>query len=190
MSQSQHIDLGNIGSDGQSGRQLHVRELHASEIGRDWVFFPPHLQLPNIFPDPTPPSPAQDSLYLTDEMPLVVVIPQLQHKPTLGLVDTRYRLEGNNKIMIGASLHAGAGVTATIYGPHEFLLPIGQLPTGHYQLAFNLTRTNEFSDAVVTMSGFMDFHVNAVPEPSSLSALFVAQATLVCRCRRRKAQAI
>ncbi len=131
LNQSQHIELGDIGSDGQSGRQLHVRELLASEVGRDWVFFPPHLQLPNVFPDPPPPSPAQDSLYLTDMMSLVLVIPQLQHKPALGMIDAQYHLNGST-LTIDASLHTGSGFTHTIYGPHEFLLPIGQLPAGDY----------------------------------------------------------
>lgn len=184
LAADQHLELGDIGSDGNSGRQLHVREQLANEIHWNWVFFPPHSQLPDTFPDPTPPSPSQGDISLTDMMSLVVVIPQLQHKPIQGLVDAEYQRSGNI-ITIDASLHTGSSITATIYGPHEYLLPIGQLPAGDYRLHLNLARTTDFSDAVVTTTGFMDFHVSGVPEPGGSPLLLVA-ATMASWLRPKK----
>jgi len=60
----QTFDLGDIASDGSAGRQNHVRPLEPDEVGHAWKFFPPHLQLPEVFPDPTPATPAQQSIFL------------------------------------------------------------------------------------------------------------------------------
>jgi hypothetical protein len=183
LADTRHVDLGDISSTGESGRQLHIRPLRDSDVGRSWVYFPPHRQLPDIFPDPTPPSPRQDSLFLTEATPLVVVIPQLQHKPMVGRIDIDYYLDGNI-LTINASLHLLPAVTATIYGPHEFLLPIGELPAGDYRLRFNMTRTYDYSDSELTTTGFADFQVHGVPEPATTS-LAVVGFVIVGLCGRR-----
>ncbi|HVT29790.1 MAG TPA: hypothetical protein VHE81_17360, partial [Lacipirellulaceae bacterium] len=77
----QNTDLGNIASDGSGGRQPIVRPLEAADVGHLWTFFPPHFQLPDIYSAPTPATPAQSDVVLRAGMPLVLVLPELQHFP-------------------------------------------------------------------------------------------------------------
>lgn len=170
--EDQYFDVGDIQSKGIAGRQLHIRELLSEEVGRDWKFFPPHSQLPETYPDPTPPSPAQDSLYLSEGMPLVVVIPQLQHKPFFAMVEVDYNLDGN-VLTVDASMHLGLSSTDTIYGPHEYLLSIGELPVGNYRLDLILTRTSDYGPGEQTTTGFANFDVFSIPEPSMIGLTLI-----------------
>lgn len=157
------IDLGNLASDGTGGRQMVLRPEESSDVGATWKFFPPQLQLPSV-PDPTSATPAQDSYYLVEHSPLTLAIPQLAHFPVVAETDVSYSIQGN-EITVNAILHSGSVVTATIYGPHEYLLAIPGLDAGEYRLHFNLTESVMESDQITRMSGFFDFSVHSVPEP-------------------------
>ena len=182
----QTFDLGDIASDGSAGRQNHVRPLEPDEVGHAWKFFPPHLQLPEVFPDPTPATPAQQSIFLTEGSPLVLVIPQLAHFPTGANVSVEHQLDGR-EIIVQASIHYLPFATATIYGPHEYLMLIGLLDPGEYHLTFNLSQTSDYSDQVTLMSGFMDFVVHPIPEPSSAVLCGLSAICLLSARRAGKA---
>ena len=177
------VELGDISSDGTTGRQFHIRPRLESEIGRDWVYFPPHSQLPDQFPEPTPNSPPQDSIRLLEGTSLVAVIPQLQHKPTAGFVSASHQLIGNT-VTIDAMLQTFSGATATIYGPHEYLLPLGDLDAGEYHVDVNLTRIDD-RGSVSTHSGFMKFQVFAVPEPAGSASMLIGILVFVLSVRSR-----
>ena len=177
------VELGDISSDGSAGRQFHIRPLLESEIGADWVYFPPHSRLPDQFPDPTPNSPAQESIRLVEGKPLVAVIPQLQHRPTAGIVSTRHQLVGDT-LTIDAMLQTFPAVTHTIYGPHEYLLPLGELDAGEYHVDVNLTRVDD-RGTVSTRSGFMKFQVFAVPEPAGSASMLIGILVFVLSLRSR-----
>src|SRR3954451_9585569 len=117
------IDLGNIASDGSGGRQIVIRPAEPDDIGKAWNFFPPHLQLPDVFPDETPATPAQQTFYLMANTPLILAIPQLAHFPSGASIAVSYSID-HQEITVDASLHDAGFVTGTIYGPHEYLLPI------------------------------------------------------------------
>jgi hypothetical protein len=72
------------------------------------------------------------------------------------------------EITVDASLHLLGYATATIYGPHEYLLPIGSLDEGEYHLILNLALSSVFSDQATQATGFIEFVVHAVPEPTSV----------------------
>ena len=172
----QVFDVGNLASDGTGGRQMIVRPLEPREVGLAWIFFPPHWQLPETFPDPTPATPAQRSVFLTEGTPLVLVIPQLAHFPsgaTIGISDEF----NDSNIGVHASIHYLNFVTATIYGPHEYLLPLGSLSQGVYHLTFDLTQSNEGSDQMTISNGYLNFVVNPVPEPAT--AILFGMGTIV-----------
>lgn len=160
------VDLGDIASDGLGGRQNQVRPLEPDDVGREWKFFPPHLQLPEVFPEPTPATPSQQSILLREGLPLVFVIPQLAHYPFGAKIDVEHQRSGS-EITIQASIHHLSYSTATIYGPHEYLLPLGTLDSGEYHITFDLSHTSDYSNQVTLLSGFMEFTVHPIPEPSS-----------------------
>ncbi len=183
----QNVDLGNIASDGSGGRQTQIRPFEADEIGQVWKFFSPHYQLPEYFPDPPPPTPAQDDIFLTAGTPLILVLPQLQHFPNGADVSVSHAINGQ-QIIVDASIHYLGFSTATIYGPHEYLHPLGALDAGQYRLTLNFAWSSEFGppDPSIT-TGHIDFVVHAIPEPSSLalicSSVFIM---LLVTCHRTR----
>jgi hypothetical protein len=184
QSASGDIDLGNLASDGAGGRQIVLRPEESSDVGRFWKFFPPHFQLPSVYPDPTPATPAQDSYYLVEHSPLILAIPQLAHFPVVAETDVSYSIQGN-EITVNAILRSGSVVTATIYGPHEYLLAIAGLDAGEYRLRFNLTESVMESDQITRMSGFFDFSVHSVPEPGFAPILLSGVLFQIGFCRSR-----
>jgi hypothetical protein len=174
------IDLGDISSDGFGGRQILVRPLEIAEIGRSWKFFPPHDQLPEWYPEPTPATPAQSSVYLAADMPLVLVLPQLAHFPNIAGVSVAHLVSGR-EITVAAAIHSTSGYTATIYGPHEYLYPLGTLEPGEYRLQFDLERSNDFNSSTSFTTGYVHFtvHAAAVPEPATWMMCAGAMGTLV-----------
>ena len=182
----QNPDLGNIASDGSGGRQIQIRPLKPDDIGHMWKFFPPHYQLPEYFPDPPPPTPAQDDILLTAGTPLLLVLPQLQHFPNGADVFVSHMINGR-QITVDASIHYLGYSTDTIYGPHEYLHPLGSLDAGQYRLTLNFAWSSEFGslDPSTTM-GYVDFVVRAIPEPSSLVLIGTSIFLLLpVNCRKR-----
>ncbi len=176
------IDLGNIASDGTGGRQIVMRPTEPEDTGMTWKFFPPHFQLPDVFPDPTPATPAQQSYYLLEHSPLILAIPQLAHFPSGASIGVTYSVD-NKDIIVDATLRDLGYVTATIYGPHEYLLPIAGLNSGEYHLTFNLIYSSVYSDQVTQTSGFIEFAVHPVPEPTFI-AYCCSGLLLVCASGR------
>ena len=181
-------DLGDITSTGGGGRQLVVEP--ANPFGYEWRYFPPHDILPNVFPEPTPATPAQSAIQLAAGAPLEVAIPQLSHMPMLAEVHVAYQVIGHT-IIVNASLNELPASTDTIYGPQEYLLAIGSLDAGDYQLVFNFDFLFEgrltFQD-----TGFVHFQVggapsagfSVVPEPAGLMLALSALAGFVLFMRR------
>ncbi len=186
---SQDVNLGNITSDGFGGRQVLVRPLEPDDVGRTWKFFPPHDQLPEYFPDPTPPTPAQDDVWLTEGSPLLLVLPQLQHFPMCTDVAVSHTRNGTD-IFVDASLVDLNCSTDTIYGPHEYLYPLGYLDAGQYRLTLNCTRSSiidPLQQSVTT--SYVEFRVHPVPEPSALALAGTSLAMLISAIRRRPKRA-
>jgi hypothetical protein len=154
------IDIGNITNDGGGGRQIVMRPAEPEDVGRTWKFFA------DEFFEPTPATPAQQEFYLREHLPLILAIPQLAHFPFGASIDVSYSMNGNN-ITVDAAMHFLGYTTATIYGPHEYLLPISGLDEGEYRLALNLTHSSVYSDQTSETTGFIEFVVHQVPEPSS-----------------------
>ncbi|HVT27860.1 MAG TPA: hypothetical protein VHE81_07575, partial [Lacipirellulaceae bacterium] len=74
------------------------------------------------------------------------------------------------QIVVNASIDYLDTVTATVYGPHEYLHPLGTLGVGEYHLTLNIVSNwgNTIPSAPFTSTGYIDFAVQAVPEPSAL----------------------
>lgn len=181
----EHADLGDITSDGTGGRQIQIRPLEAEDIGRMWKFFPPHFQLPEVFPDPTPATPAQQDILLTTGTSLVLVLPQLQHFPSGASVSVSHSISGH-EIRVDASIHYLGYDTATIYGPHEYLHPLGMLTAGEYRLTLNLSQSSELSLVYPsTTTGYVDFVVQPIPEPTTFVLFGVCSTILVHGFSRR-----
>jgi hypothetical protein len=88
------------------------------------------------------------------------------------------------QINVDASLHYWGSVTATIYGPHEYLHPIGPLDAGEYRLTLNLATSSVFDSTEPSIAtGYIDFVVHPVPEPSA--ALFIATFAAVAAASPR-----
>ena len=176
VSLPQHVDLGDITSSGEMGRQLYVEPTDPSRPFAYYRFFPPHDVLPDAYPEPTPPSPRQDSIQLFENTPLSVVIPQLAHFPFRAAIDVSHSIT-DHQIALHASIHYYGSVTATIYGPHEYLWPLGALDPGEYRLTLNFSQTSEQGETFPSStSGFIRFTVLPVPEPSSLFFVVAAAA--------------
>jgi hypothetical protein len=178
-----HVDLGDITSDGSGNRQILVRPQELGDIGHEWKFFPPHDQLPNYFPEPTPATPAQSTVHLTSDVPLILVLPQLRHKPSLASISVSH-LRNDNEITVDADIHWFGGVTRAIYGPHEYLYQLGYLEPGAYRLRLNLDQSDELSSQTRFATGYVDFvvHPATVPEPSTMLMVLGGLGTLgLCR---------
>jgi hypothetical protein len=181
-----HYNLGDITSDGSGGRQIQIRPMTAEDIGRQWKFFPPY----HYFREYGSPlaTPAQDAIVLTAGTPLTLVLPQLQHFPMFATVSVSHALDGH-EIEVDAALETSLISTATIYGPHEYLHPLGALDAGDYRLNLNFTSSLDWEWSIPTTStGYVEFVV--VPEPSTL-VLAIASAKILLlgssgRPRRRR----
>lgn len=113
------------------GYGLYVRPSRAIELGENpatWLYF-------SYFED-APPPPAQSDIVLTPDDPLTVLVPLFAHMPLIGHFGTGWTRE-DDTITINAFFLWGFAVTDTIYGPHAYIAPIGQLPVGTYQLEIN-----------------------------------------------------
>lgn len=120
-------------ADVADGLGLYVRPSRSIELGSnppDWVFFSP-------FGNPPPP-PSQSDILLTPHDPLTVLVPLFAHLPATGYFGTNWSQEGNT-IRINAYFLMG-GMTETLYGPHEYICPIGQLAAGTYRIEVNYFR--------------------------------------------------
>ncbi|MCC7145814.1 MAG: PEP-CTERM sorting domain-containing protein [Phycisphaeraceae bacterium] len=127
-------------------RKLHVRESREIELGDSpakWRYFDPFSSAPA--------SPAQDTIWLTEEDQLTIVAPSFQHMPSLGYFATHLTQEGSN-IFLDAYFVSTGAATATIYGPHEYLEAIGTLAVGQYTVTTRMYRGYLFGD-----SGEFDF---------------------------------
>jgi hypothetical protein len=138
-----------------------MRLAEPEDVGRTWKFFAPG------FHEQTPATPAQRELHLREHSPLILAIPQLAHFPTGASVDVNYSVDGND-IAVDADMHFLGYITATIYGPHEYLLPIEGLDDGNYRLVLNLTYSSMYSDQTAKTTGFIEFIVHSVPEPACI----------------------
>lgn len=182
-------DLGNVSSDGSGGRQILIRPLELEDVGQQWKFFPPHDQLPEYYPEPTPATPAQELVFLPAGAPLVLVLPQLQHYPSGADVAVSHSVDGN-QIVAEASIHFLGYITNTIYGPHEYVHPLGSFAPGEYRLTLNLTMSDVFAPTSSRLTGYVDFVVQPVPEPSTVAMVFLYVGPVVVassRGRRRSA---
>jgi hypothetical protein len=159
-------DQGNIASDGSGGRQIQIRPMTSQDIGQQWAFFPAHELYPEIFPDPTPATPAQSDIYLTAGTPLILALPQLPHFPWGANVSLSHSIVGQ-QITVDATIEYLAYSADTIYGRHEYLEPLGSLSAGTYRLNLNLVQSAEVrTPGTWRTTGYVDFVVHAVPEPS------------------------
>jgi hypothetical protein len=163
----------NIASDGSGGRQALVRPLLAEDVG----------QLYASFSDPPPATPAQDDIHLVAGMPLIVALPQLQHLPSGANVSVAHTLIGE-MINLNASIHFLDFITATYYGPHEYLHPLGSLDPGNYRLNLDLSLTaNTGIVGPPRVLGYIDFIVHPVPEPPAVALICVTVLiALVSNC--------
>jgi hypothetical protein len=166
------IDVGDLTSTGNDGLQLTVEPSNPADAVWDWRLYPYGS---------TPTSPVQSSFSLLVGAPLTVFIPQLSHLPMLAEVSVSDTIVGNY-ITVNATMQYGFDVGNTFYGPQEYLLPIGGLDAGDYQLTLNVTRTIVDDDDDISPptleTGFADFTVSPVPEPASLTLALVAISAL------------
>jgi hypothetical protein len=178
------IDLGNLASDGSGGRQMVMRPMTPDDNADwPWQFFV--SPIPGVSSTPTPATPSQESYYLLENEPLILAIPLLQHFPIGADVAAHYSVSGHEMI-VDATMHYLGYFTHTIYGPHEYLLPVSGLSSGQYNLTFNLTYSGEGAGVDDRTTGYMDFMVHAVPEPT-IAAFTTCVALLIgigCRMRR------
>jgi hypothetical protein len=165
------IDLGNIASDGSGGRQIVIRPAEPDDVGKAWNFFPPHLQL-------------QQTYYLMANAPLILAIPQLAHFPSGASVAVSYSID-HQEITVDASLHDAGFVTGTIYGPHEYLLPIAGLDAGDYHLTFNMNYSSAYSPYVTQTLAFSSSQCMRFQSPSSWVTVPVACSSWAFRGARR-----
>lgn len=161
-------ELGQIG-EGVTGRRLGVHVSLPGELG-------PNGQRMRAFPpfeDP-PPTPDQGDVLLTENDLLTIAVPMFAEPGMLGDFGVRFTRRGNELLLEGFRVWSG-GITGTLYGPSEYLEPIGSLPGGEYTLT-----VRKFS--VVDFAGTVDFEAfRADPEGYALSqdkALSVAEQTL------------
>lgn len=115
------------------GLGFYVRPSREIELGSnppEWVFFTP-FRIP-------PPAPVQSDIVMTSQDPLTVLVPLFEHMPETGYFGTWWSREGDT-ITINGYFFMG-GVTEAIYGRHEYICPIGQLPAGTYHVDVNFFR--------------------------------------------------
>jgi hypothetical protein len=180
--------LGDLTSTG-SGLQLTIEPSNPVEADHTWRFFPPRIvtSFDEALSYVGPSSPAQSSFSLLAGAPLTVVIPQLSHLPSYANVSVSDTIVGN-VITVNATMRFGDIVGNTLYGPQEYLLPIGGLDVGDYHLTMNVTTTNaddNFVSYPTFETGFANFTVLPVPEPSTGALSLVGLSTLmvfiICR---------
>jgi hypothetical protein len=163
-------DLGNLTSTGNDGLQLTIEPSNPAQTGPAWRGYPY---------DSAVTSPAQSSFSLLAGAPLTVAIPQLTHLPQFADVSVSDTIVGND-ITINATMQYGLVFGNTFYGIQEYLLPVGGLDAGNYCLTLNVTRTIEDIDGDGGVSpptletGFANFTVSPVPEPSTLALAMLA----------------
>jgi len=179
VSEHQYSDLGNVTSGGDSGLDFRVVPGESVRQDRqwlpDWKFYP--------LDEPVPNTPAQGAIELFSGESLTVVIPQFAHLPFQAALAHSFHIEGN-ELFIDATMEHGLAMTATIYGPHEYLLPIGELAEGDYRLNLRLTHVYPWEQypQTQTTTQFIEFTVLpgrsavTVPEPSALTLMALASA--------------
>jgi hypothetical protein len=171
--QPSEYDLGDITSQGMTGLALRVEPSGQFLHDQHWKHYDP-------FGEP-PIAPAQGSIVLPAGEPLTAIIPHLAHLPTAAWIQTSIHHEGND-LFVEASRRMFSVQTATYYGPHEYLLPIGALPIGDYKLHYRQVDTDDWSDGEFTREGIIRFTV--VPEPGTLALAGVC-ALLMCAAVRK-----
>jgi hypothetical protein len=121
-----HVDEFSVPVVYGQGRQLSIRpvEIPWNEPS-GWRFFP--------WNEPAPATPDQSTIFLTESDSLMVAVPMFAYQPSIANFDAIYTRKGNQLQLDGFILEGGA-VTATMYGPIEYLESIGTLPAGHYTL--------------------------------------------------------
>jgi hypothetical protein len=90
---------------------------------------------------------------LTESDPLMVVVPMFAFQPCIAAMYTQFTQIGN-QLQLDGYILCGNCVTATMYGPTEFLQSIGTLPAGHYTLNVREFRTTDMFAATLDIESF------------------------------------
>ncbi len=174
------------------GRQLGVHVSDPGEIGsspRRMNFFSPF--------EPPPPTPDQRDVLLNQNDLLTIAAPNFAFPGMLGAFDAVFGRDGTDLFLDGYSLLSG-GMTHTLYGPAEYLHPIGALPAGTYTL-----HTRHFLIFDSRMLSFEEYRADpqayalghnlqltivhqtlnfaVVPEPAGLTLVVVTMSLLMLR---------
>lgn len=189
VSGHQYFDLGNVTNSGDRGLAFRVEPSESVRQDRQWL---PEWNF-YTWDEPVPNSPAQGAIELVSGESLTAVIPQFAHLPFQAVLDHSFHIEGN-ELFIDATMEHGMAVTATIYGPHEYLLPIGELAAGDYRLNLRLTHVYSWEQypQTQTTTRFIEFTVLpghsdvVVPEPPALAMLAIAGTCLTVLSRLRR----
>ncbi len=175
-------DLGDMTSDGSGGRRAMIRPLERGEDGGRYEFFSNFLADADRFAEP-PHSPPQSSIVLTEIGSLAITLPQLSHFPRAADVSVEHSSLGND-IEVNASIHLYAASTDWLAPPHEYVYELGAFSAGDYRLTLNLESSDcrNPNDPDVT-TGFIDFTVIAVPEPSTASGFSMLAGIVIATIR-------
>jgi hypothetical protein len=79
------------------------------------------------------PPASQEEILLIAADPLSIAVPAMAMSGLLGSWDTSFTHNGP-AFTLNALFYWSGGMTETIYGPNEYVLPIGQLPEGTYSV--------------------------------------------------------
>jgi hypothetical protein len=151
-----------------------------------------------------PPTPDQRDVLLTQNDFLTIAAPNFAFPGMLGEIDALFHRDGTDLFLDGYALLSG-GMTHTLYGPAEYLHPIGALPAGTYTL-----HTRHFLIFDSQMQSFEEnrgdpqayalnhglqltivhqtLNFTVVPEPAGLTLMLAVAMSLLMPQRDRGAQ--
>lgn len=168
-------ELGEITSDGNGGRQSLVRALEPDDRPGSHKFFTDYLTQ-----DP-PSTVAQDQVFLSAGQPLVLTLPQLAATSFWSEKSVSHVVTGT-QIKVEARQHNLGYSTDVYFPPNELIYGIGSFPSGDYRLTVDFVTTHALipGEPAVT-TGFIDFTVQPVPEPTTgvLAAIAVCLAGFI-----------
>lgn len=178
-----NVDLGNIASEGLSGRRTVIRPLSDGEEGDRYEFFgSSFLTEEGRYPQP-PDSPAQRDIILTEGTRLALTLPQLSHFPQGADIDVQ-QITSLGLIEATASIHFWGWSTDWLAPPHEYIHDLGVFTAGDYRLNLDVETsywTNPTEPSITT--GFIEFTVLPVPEPSTMLGSLVLACAAMCTRR-------